>query len=113
MVQHQPARRQRSGTLDAVFHALSDATRRAVLAQLRTAPASVGALAQPHRLSLPGFMKHLGILEHAGLIARHKVGRVVHCRLTGAALRDAHDWLARYEDFWTTRLDRLEAILQR
>jgi len=107
MVNYLPTR------LDAVFGALADPTRRAVLASLRDGEQSIGTLAAPFDMSLPGFMKHLAILEHAGLIERHKTGRVVSCRLTGAALKEASDWLERYEDFWTARLDRLEALLTR
>jgi DNA-binding transcriptional ArsR family regulator len=99
--------------LDVVFGALADPTRRAVLARLREGDASVGELAHPFGMSLPGFMKHLGILEDAGLIERHKVGRVVNCRLTATALKEAREWLDRYEAFWNARLDRLEAFLQR
>jgi len=87
--------------------------RRAVLARLREGDASVGELAGPFDMSLPGFMKHLGILEDARLIERHKAGRVVHCRLAARAMKEAREWLDRYEAFWTTRLDRLEALLQR
>ncbi|HET9470887.1 MAG TPA: metalloregulator ArsR/SmtB family transcription factor, partial [Usitatibacter sp.] len=90
MVHHQPTR------LDTVFHALADPTRRAVLARLRQGSASVGDLAHPFGMSLPGFMKHLAILEDAGLIARQKTGRVVSCHLTGRALKEARDWLDRY-----------------
>jgi uncharacterized protein YndB with AHSA1/START domain len=102
-----------SGRLDVVFGALADPTRRAVLARLRAGDASVGELAGPFDMSLPGFLKHLGILEDARLIERHKVGRVVHCRLAAGAMKEAREWLDRYEAFWTTRLDRLEALLQR
>jgi DNA-binding transcriptional ArsR family regulator len=107
MVNYSPAR------LDAVFGALADPTRRAVLGALRDGEQSVGTLAPAFDMSLPGFIKHLAILEHAGLIERRKTGRVVHCRLTAAALKEASDWLDRYEDFWNARLDRLEALLTR
>jgi DNA-binding transcriptional ArsR family regulator len=99
--------------LDAIFGALADPTRRAVLARLRHGERTVGELAQPFGMSLTGFIKHLRILEDAGLIARNKVGRVVSCTLEGGALREALDWLDRHEAFWTTRLDRLGAHLDR
>ncbi|WP_175105806.1 ArsR/SmtB family transcription factor [Pararobbsia alpina] len=97
--------------LDAVFAALSDPTRRAVLEQLGTGSQSVTEMAQSHAMSLPGFMKHLRVLEQAGLIDRLKEGRVVHCELRAGPMRDASDWLAKYEKFWTGRLDALGRYL--
>jgi DNA-binding transcriptional ArsR family regulator len=99
--------------LDAVFGALADPTRRAVLARLERGDASVGELAQPFGMSLTGFIKHLGILEDAGLIERQKTGRVVSCNLKHGALADARAWLERHERFWNARLDRLGAYLDR
>ena len=93
--------------LDQVFWALSDATRRDVVEQLTRGPASVSELAQPHAMSLPGFMKHLRVLEDAGLVVRAKAGRTVCCELAPQALEDAAMWLANYERFWTDRLDAL------
>src|SRR5262249_41783374 len=98
--------------LDAVFGALADPTRRAILAALRNGERSVGELAEPFDMSLPGFTKHLGILTDAGLIAREKSGRVVNCRLNAAAMKQALEWLERYEVFWNVRLDRLGAYLE-
>ena len=89
MVQYTSAR------LDAVFRALSDPTRRAVLARLEHREHAVGELAAPFAMSLTGFIKHLRILADAGLIARRKSGRVVHCRIRPAALRNARAWLDR------------------
>jgi len=99
--------------LDTLFGALADPTRRAVLARLRHGERSVSELAEPFGMSLPGFMKHLGILEVAGLIERKKAGRVVSCRLHGGALKGALEWLERHEEFWDTQLDRLGAFLER
>jgi len=99
--------------LDAVFGALSDPTRRAVVSSLRRGERTVGELAEPFGMSLTGFIKHLGILEDAGLIARSKVGRTVSCRLQEGALRGALDWLDRHEKFWNARLDRLGTYLDR
>jgi DNA-binding transcriptional ArsR family regulator len=107
MVHYSPAK------LDAVFTALADPTRRAVLARLRRGERAVGELAEPFGMSLTGFIKHLRILEDAGLIARNKVGRVVSCRLQGGALKGALEWLDRHEEFWNARLDRLGAYLDR
>jgi DNA-binding transcriptional ArsR family regulator len=98
--------------LDTVFGALADATRRAVLVRLRHGERSVGELAEPFGMSLPGFIKHLGILEDAGLIARRKTGRVVSCRLKVGASKGALGWLTRHEEFWNTQLDRLGAFLE-
>jgi len=99
--------------LDAVFSALADPTRRAVLARLRRGERSVGELAEPFGMSLPGFIKHLGILQDAGLIERKKTGRVVSCQLKGGALKGAIVWLERHEEFWNTQLDRLGAFLEK
>ena len=101
-----------SERLDAVFSALADPTRRAVLVRLRQGERSVGELAEPFGMSLPGVSKHLGILEEAGLIERTKTGRVVNCQLKGGALKGALEWLERHEEFWNTQLDRLGAFLK-
>jgi DNA-binding transcriptional ArsR family regulator len=97
--------------LDQVFWALSDSTRRSVVERLTHGPATVSDLAQPHAMSLPGFMKHLRVLEEAGLLVRAKEGRSVHCELAPRALEDAAMWLAHYEKFWTARLDALGRYL--
>lgn len=97
--------------LDRVFSALADATRRRVLADLEPGPASAGTLARPHAMSLPAFMKHLRVLEDAGLIERAKDGRVVRCTLSAGPMRSASDWLARYEKFWNGQLDSLARYL--
>lgn len=97
--------------LDATFLALADPTRRAILSALSRGPATVSDLARPHEMSLPGVMKHLRVLEEAGLLSQHKTGRVRHCRLTAQPLRQASDWLAQYELFWETQLDSLERYL--
>jgi len=102
---------EKNPALDLVFAALSDGTRRGVLTQLDAGAASVTELAQPHRMSLPGFMKHLAVLEAAGLIARSKEGRVVRCELDAAPLQDAARWLCRYERFWNGQLDALAGYL--
>jgi DNA-binding transcriptional ArsR family regulator len=99
--------------LDAVFSALADPTRRAIVARLAEGEASVSDLAAPFDMSLVAVSKHLRVLEHAGLLDHHKRGRVRYCRLSPAPLRDADDWLARYRVFWHTRLDSLAAHLAR
>jgi DNA-binding transcriptional ArsR family regulator len=106
MVNHQPHR------LDGIFAALSDPTRRAVLARLSEAPElSVTALAAPFAMSLPAVLKHLEVLEVAGLIRRRKSGRTVSCRLNAAPLQEAQRWLRHYERFWAGRLDALARYL--
>src|SRR5215470_8862886 len=98
--------------LDGIFAALSDPTRRAVLARLSAAPElSVTTLAAPFVMSLPAVLKHLDVLEVAGLIRRHKSGRTVSCRLNAAPLQEAQRWLAHYEQFWSDRLDALARYL--
>jgi DNA-binding transcriptional ArsR family regulator len=98
-------------TLDATFAALADPTRRAILARLTQGQASVSELAKPYRMSLPAVMKHLRVLQHAGLVSQEKTGRVRRCRLAGETLRQAADWLATYRVFWETQLDSLDRYL--
>jgi DNA-binding transcriptional ArsR family regulator len=97
--------------LDKVFWALSDGTRRDVLRQLGQGGATVTELAAPHGMSLPGFMKHLRVLEDAGLVTRLKEGRVVRCELAAEPMQEAAMWLAYYEKFWTAQLDALGRYL--
>jgi DNA-binding transcriptional ArsR family regulator len=97
--------------LDTVFAALSDRTRRHVLQSLAEGDQAVSELANAHRMSLPGFMKHLRVLEDAGLIARTKEGRVVSCELSAAPMEEAAVWMSRYEKFWTDKLDSLARYL--
>jgi DNA-binding transcriptional ArsR family regulator len=99
--------------LDAVFAALSDPTRRAIVVRLSEGEASVSELAAPFDVSLPAVTKHLRVLERAGLLDHHKEGRVRRCRLVPEAMREADDWLARYRVFWDERLDSLAAHVSR
>jgi DNA-binding transcriptional ArsR family regulator len=98
--------------LDAVFHALSDPTRRAMLYRLTMGEHSVGDLATPFQMSLAGASKHIRVLEGAGLVRRRVEGRTHICQLEAARLAEAQQWLSTYEKFWTARLDDLEAILR-
>jgi DNA-binding transcriptional ArsR family regulator len=98
--------------LDAVFHALSDPTRRAMLHRLTNGEHSVGDLATPFNMSLAGASKHIKVLEGAGLVRRHIKGRTHICQLEAARLAEAQEWLRTYERFWTSRLDDLETILR-
>jgi DNA-binding transcriptional ArsR family regulator len=99
--------------LDRIFAALVDPTRRAILARLeQEESASISAIAEPFAIKLPAVMKHLGVLGDAGLISRSKHGRTVEIRLSPAPLREARDWLDRYERFWSPALDRLAAYAE-
>ena len=101
------------GRLDHTFMALADPTRRAILAQLeRIDGASIGELAKPFTMQLPAVMKHLDVLANAGLIARSKSGRTVTVRLRAQPMRDAMEWLRRYERFWSSSLDRLASYAE-
>ncbi len=94
--------------LDTTFQALADPTRRAIVARLRAGnAASLSDLAAPFDMSLPGVMKHVGILETAGLVEREKVGRTVFCRLNAEPMANAISWLQEMEQFWSGRLDAL------
>jgi len=97
--------------LDLTFAALADPTRRAMLASLALGEQSVGELAAPHAMSFAGAAKHVGVLERAGLVERRKAGRQQLCRLKADRLREADQWLRQWEHFWTSTLDRLEAII--
>jgi len=99
--------------LDAVFAALADPTRRGIVAALAGGERSVTELAGPYGMSLPGFMKHLRILEDAGLLEREKAGRVVSCTLTAGPMEEAMNWLERYKAFWEERLDALARYLEK
>ena len=100
--------------LDRTFAALVDPTRRAILARLEAQDgASVSELAAPFAIKLPAVMKHLDVLAQAGLITRAKAGRTVTVRLAPAPMKEALDWLRRYERFWSAGLDRLAAAAER
>ena len=97
--------------LDAVFHALSDPTRRAIIRSLARGESAVSRLARPFEMSLPAVSKHLGVLEEANLVRREKRGRVHFCKVNPQAMMEAAEWLARYRDFWEGRFDALERFL--
>lgn len=102
----------REAALDAIFHALGDGTRRAMLRALSTGEQTVSALAGPFSMSLAAASKHIKALESAGLIEREVQGRVHVCRLAPGPLASAHEWLTHYERFWQARLDVLEDLLR-
>ena len=102
-----------SSSLDLVFGALADPTRRAVLKRLGEGDASIGELAQPFDMALPSLMKHVRVLEAVGLVESQKSGRVRTCRLKPAAMTDAENWLVEQRAVWKARLDRLEAYVKK
>jgi DNA-binding transcriptional ArsR family regulator len=99
-------------SLDAVFHALSSEPRRAMLDELARGERTVGDLASPFEISLAAVSKHLKVLEGAGLVERRVQGRTTVCRLRPEPLAEVQDWVSVYEQFWTTRLDRLKTLLE-
>ena len=99
-------------SLDAVFHALSSEPRRALLGELAGGERTVGDLASPFEISLAAVSKHLKVLEGAGLVERRVHGRTTVCRLRPEPLAEVQHWVSVYEHFWTTRLDRLQALLE-
>jgi len=103
---------QRSASLDDVFHALSDPTRRAMLRRLTAGERHIGELAAPFRMSFAAASKHVRVLESAGLVRRRVEGRRHVCRIEPSPLAAAERWLRFYERFWNKRLDALEAFLK-
>ena len=100
-----------STTLDQVFSAIADPTRRAIMHTLQQGPATVTEIARSFPVSLNAVSKHLMALERAGLVTREIQGREHYCRLAAAPLREATAWLDHYRPFWETRLDALERHL--
>jgi DNA-binding transcriptional ArsR family regulator len=100
-------------SLDTAFAALSDPTRRAILARLALGETSVTDLAKPFAMSLPAVSKHLKVLERAGLIARGREAQWRPCRIEPRALKDIDDWLNHYRRFFDQSFDRLDAYLQK
>ena len=106
MVNHSTLR------LDASFAALSDATRRGVLEQLGRADASITELADKFHMTLAGMMKHVGLLEQAGLVTTEKVGRVRTCKLGLRRLEEEMAWMERYRQLWDSRFDALDQVVE-
>jgi DNA-binding transcriptional ArsR family regulator len=97
---------------DASFGALSDATRRGVLEHLGRADASITALAERFHMTLTGMRKHVGVLEHAGLVSTEKVGRVRVCKLGLRDLEEEAAWLEGYRQLWAARFDQLDSVVE-
>ena len=98
--------------LSAIFGALADPTRRAILARLAEGEATVNELAEPFAMTLPAVSKHLKVLERAGLISRGREAQWRPCRLEAESLREASDWVDRYRRFWESSYDKLDAHLK-
>ena len=101
-----------SHSLDTIFHALGDATRRQMLGELAAGERTVGELAEPFAMSLAAASKHIKVLEAAGLIRRDVRGRTHVCSLDPVPLMSADQWLGIYRRFWADRLDTLETLLR-
>jgi len=106
MVQYSGSR------FDASFAALSDATRRGVLEQLRRADASITDLAEKFQMTLTGMKKHVGVLEQAGLVMTEKVGRVRTCKLGLRRLDEEAAWIERHRQLWGARFDELDTVVE-
>jgi DNA-binding transcriptional ArsR family regulator len=100
-----------SEQLDAVFHALADPTRRAMVARLAQAPCGISELAAPFDMTLAAVSKHIKVLEGAGLVVRNIQGRNHTCQLDAQPMLGGIEWLRHYEQFWNQRLDALTAVL--
>lgn len=98
--------------LDRTFGALADPTRRSILSRLAEGERCVTDLAKPHRMSLPAISKHLRVLEKAGLIRRHRDGRVHRLQLDAAPMQQAQQWIDEYRRFWEESFDRLDEYLK-
>lgn len=98
--------------LDTTFQALADPTRRGMLASLALGEKSIGELGEPFRMTFAGAAKHVKVLESAGLVERRKAGRKQICTLRAEPLAEAEQWLKQWEEFWSLRLDRLQAIVE-
>jgi len=105
MVQHRTAH------VDASFSALADVTRRGVLEQLGRGDASITELAAKFRMTLTGMKKHVGVLEHAGLVTTRKLGRVRSCSLGPRRLDQEVAWIERYRELWSARFDALDEVV--
>src|SRR6476661_2317846 len=104
MLNHSPS-------LDQVFHALADPSRRSMVERLSRGPASVSELARPLPMSLPAVVQHLQVLETSGLVRSEKVGRVRTCRINPETISLAESWIVERRTAWERRLDRLDDLL--
>jgi DNA-binding transcriptional ArsR family regulator len=100
-----------SSSVDPLFHALADPTRRSMVERLARGPASVSELAEPLSMSLSAVVQHLAILEASGLVRSRKIGRVRTCSIEPSALSLAEQWIVQRRADWERRLDRLDTYL--
>lgn len=100
-------------SLDSLFQALADPTRRAIVQRLSRGPASMSVLAEPLQMSLPAVHQHLQVLEASGLVRSEKIGRVRTCRIDASALERAERWIAARRNTWEKCLDRLGEFLEK
>jgi DNA-binding transcriptional ArsR family regulator len=98
--------------LPRTFGALADPTRLAVIGRLSRGAATMGELAEPHRITAPAMTKHVGVLVDAGLVTRRRVGRTVVCTLRPEALAEVEQWLGDLTSYWNSTVDRLEELLR-
>jgi DNA-binding transcriptional ArsR family regulator len=101
-----------SAVADDVFYALSNATRRKVLEQLRAGPATVSELAAPFDMKLPSFVQHLAVLEQGQLVKSEKRGRVRTYQIVPKRFKVAEDWLSEQRKAWEVRLDRFDTVVK-
>jgi DNA-binding transcriptional ArsR family regulator len=101
-----------TATLDRVFHALSDPSRRLMVERLSLGPASVSELAKPLSMSLAAVVQHVQVLEASGLVRSHKTGRTRTCSIQAAAMRSAEQWISDRRTRWERNLDRLGEYLK-
>lgn len=99
-------------SLDRVFYALADPTRRAVLQRLSHGPAAVSELAQPFKMALPSFTQHLNILEECGLVNSEKIGRIRTYQVAPKQIKMAEQWLVEHREVWEKRLNQLDNYLE-
>lgn len=101
-----------ANNLDRLFSALSDPTRRAVIERLANGRATVSELAAPHTMAMPTFLRHIKVLEEAGLVRSVKKGRVRTCHMQAAVMNEMQGWLAWQREVWEGRLDRLQNLAE-
>jgi DNA-binding transcriptional ArsR family regulator len=106
------ARNSKDDRLDAVFHALGNSTRRALLARLAKRPAMITELADPFAMSLPAVSRHIRVLEDAGLVTRSVDGRMHHCSLNPKPFKTIEAWLIYYRRFWDDNLASLAQYVE-
>ena len=105
--------KQDSDSLDLIFHALSDRTRREILSKLAESEFTVSELAEPFKMTLAAVSKHIKVLEKAGFIRREVDGRIHHCSADLEPLKSASLFIEKYKKYWETQLDGLEAYLKK